>query len=99
MSCTCYQSLLSRTILVPNKNNISASCITSLYEHIAFPCPAGSVLKGACLSGISLPYHSLERFWVLQGWGGVIIYNPPGCGYLVTNKSDSHRLSTKVILL
>ena len=69
MSCTCYQSLLSRTILVPNKKNVSASCITRLYEDIAFPFPAGSVFEGACLSGISLPYHSFKNILGIAGMG------------------------------
>lgn len=69
MSCTCYENLLSRTILVPNKENASASCISRLYEHIAFPFPAGSVLEGACLSGISLPYHSLRKILGIAGMG------------------------------
>lgn len=32
-----------------------------------------------------------------QGWGGVTVYNPPGCGNLVSNNSGSYKLSSKVI--
>lgn len=36
---------------------------------------------------------------MLQGWGGVIIQNPPSCDNLVSNKSESYRLSSKVIAI
>lgn len=34
-----------------------------------------------------------------QGWGGVIIHNPRGCANLVSNKSESYRLSSKVMAM
>lgn len=51
------------------RKNASASYISRLYEHIAFPFPAGSVLEGGCLSGISLPYHSLRKILGIAGMG------------------------------
>lgn len=34
---------------------------------------------------------------MLQGWGGVIVHNPPDCADFVSNKSEGYRLSSKVI--
>ena len=36
---------------------------------------------------------------MLQGWGGVIVHNPPDCADLGFNKSESYRLSSKVIVI
>uniref|UniRef100_A0A7I4AHX5 GPI transamidase component PIG-S n=1 Tax=Physcomitrium patens TaxID=3218 RepID=A0A7I4AHX5_PHYPA len=59
----------------------------AIYVPAANECPLHMQLSSGRIS--------LTNGFTSPGWGGVTVYNPPGCGNLVSNNSGSYKLSSK----